>query len=355
MRALELYRKASELAPSLDSSVRRRAASSACPSATTEAIRRVREGAEAGARFAAHDSAMAQALGGRRGPGYAARLSSSAAAPRTRARTSSRFILVPGALMAQQPAELGAAPTSFARSTGHRRQHVMLTLAALMTGEVQLAPYHWQGPRRGHAGRAVHELAASSTAWWRTPQRRARAADRRDPGRSSSAPHLHRSVGGVMLALLTPAVILSRLTLRSAERVAGSGEAGGDGTDQERGLRRSTAVVTMSGIYFTCRCRSARLDRGGPAVAPSGCSADRICPDQARALRRDRRVRDAGRDPRGLFVRSGHRAGTRSNLGRIPVSATCSRRSRAPSARARWTARIMTPHTDMAVTERGGL
>lgn len=54
-----------------------------------------------------------------------------------------------------------------------------------------------------------------------------------------------------LLILLLAGWILSRLTLRSVERVASSGQAAGDGTGRERRLRRIyKAVVFLCGIYF---------------------------------------------------------------------------------------------------------
>ena len=162
----------------------------------------------------------------------------------------------------------------------------------------------------------------------------------------------------VMLALLAAGWVLSRLTLRSADRVATSGEAGGDGTDEERGLRRFyRAVVTMCGVYFYLSVPILLVSivvAGGGAIVLFLAAG--YIPVKLVLLIGIVVFVTLGAILRGVFARRGEiELGYKIDLDENPrfrdlldsVARTIGTRP-VDSA-------YLTPHTDMAVTERGGL
>jgi Zn-dependent protease with chaperone function len=362
-RALELYRKASELAPSLDHPVRRACGVLGMLERHDEAIAECERAQRLVPDSPLNDSAMVQALGGRGGPGDAERaLALGRRAANARPDRFSLHAWCQAALMAQQPAELRACADKLrALEPDAAETHVTLTLAALMNGEVQLARYHLA---RGRAAGMPEEQFKSLAALVDRVAADVEAA--RESG-GLSGPSAGFVVGAlifigawvaVMLALLAAGWILSRLTLRSAERVATSGEAGGDGTDQERGLRRFyRAVVTMSGIYFYLSVPILLVSivaAGGGAIwmfLAAGYIPIKLVLFIGIAV-----FVTLGAILRGLFIRGGQ-----VELGhKIDLDANPRFRDLLESvARTIGTRPVdsayLTPHTDMAVTERGGL
>jgi Zn-dependent protease with chaperone function len=251
--ALELYGKVAELAPELDHPRRRACSSLMQLERYGEAVAECEKALALAPDSALSQSALAQALALRnvesdlgRAIGLARR--SSAAMPDD---TSVMYVWCQTALAAQLTEWSTCAERLYDLAPDSIEANHMMMLSAASSGDLDRARDHLDRLRA--AGLPDDQLKSAAALLDRVEE------EIGGIGGSGSMPGLIlRGVGiaiGAWLAglvlLFAAGWILSRLTMRSADRMATSGQASGDGSDGERRLRRIyRVVVLLCGLYF---------------------------------------------------------------------------------------------------------
>jgi Zn-dependent protease with chaperone function/tetratricopeptide (TPR) repeat protein len=363
--ALVLYRQTSALIPSVDHPVRRTCSVLVALARFDEAVADCEHALTLGPDSAFNLGALTHALAQRRGPGDVRRaleLGRRAASVRP-----DKFALIAwceAAFAAEERAELRSCVDKLmALDPAGAESNVISTLAALVDGDADGARASLARARA--AGIPDEQYKGLSDAIGHASE--GGIAGIGEAGGEPSGPSMDflqaplLFVGAwvaVMLLLLLAGWILSLITLRAADRVAGSGQAGGDGTEQERALRRIyKAVVLLCGVYFYVSvpvlCIAIVVTGGGliwmffavgylPIKLILIVAA--IVVLTLAAIVRGLLARGNQDDP-GLPLELGENPRFRGLLDEV---------ARAIGTRPVDSA-YLTPHTEMAVTERGGL
>lgn len=363
-RALELYRKVAALAPSIDHPRRRACSMLIQLDQFHDAVVVCEEALALEPDSALDQSALAHALAVRRADGDLDRALELArrAATALPGETSVMYIWCETSLAAERVDEWRTCTTQlFARDPDGIEANHMMMLAAAFDGDLDRARHHLDKMRAaGMTGEQARQAEAM------LDRVRAELESRGSPSAGFALAGrilLTMAIAiGVWLAglvvLLAVGWILSRMTLRAAGRMAASGQAGGDGSQEERRLRRIyRAVVLLCGVYFYL---SVPVLLVSVVVAGGGLIwllvASGYIPIKLVAITAIIVLASVGAILRGLFVRGGQsELGYGIDFERNPrfrqlldeVAAAIQTR---PVDKA-----YLTPHTDMAVTERGGL